>query len=113
MSHTVAIILRFREEAAERFESLFAAEIYPLWEEFKAQDKVIAASLTRVQDGNRSGWSQLKEGVRDHILHFEAPSIAEHNAFDTDPRFLSFLEKVQLLQPEEPGVWLGETLFQI
>ncbi len=113
MSHTVAIILRFREDEAERFESLFQAEVYPLWEEFKAQGKIIAASLTRVQDGNHSGWSQLKEGVRDYILHFEAPSIAEHGEFDTDPRFLSFLEKVQPLQPEEPGVWLGDTLFHI
>jgi len=108
MSETVAIILRFRDHEADGFERLFKAEVYPLWEEFKAQGKFIAASLTLVVDG-----SEIKEGVRDYILHVEVPSRAEHNAFDSEPRFQQFLEKVRPLQPEEPKVWLGETLFQI
>src|SRR5262245_12777001 len=52
MSQTVAIILRFRAEEADRFEQLFQAEVYPLWEEFKQQGKFLAASLTPVQDGS-------------------------------------------------------------
>jgi len=108
MSQTVAIILRFRVEEAERFEQLFQAEVYPLWEEFKMQGKFLAASLTPVQDG-----SELKEGVRDYILHVELPGMAEHHEFDTEARFLNFLAKARPLQPEEPRVWLGETLFQI
>jgi hypothetical protein len=108
MSETVAIILRFREEDADKFEAAFKAEVYPLWEEFKEQGKFISASLTPVIDG-----SDMKAGFRDYILHVEVPSRAEHNEFDSEPRFLPFLDKFKALQPEEPKVWLGNTLFQI
>jgi hypothetical protein len=108
MSETVAIILRFRVEDTEQFESAFKAEVYPLWEEFKAQGKFISASLTPAIDG-----SDMKDGFRDYILHVEVPSRAEHSEFDEEPRFLPFLEKFRALQPEEPKVWLGNTLFQV
>ena len=108
MSETIAIILRFRKEDTERFESEFKTEVYPLWEEFKAQGKFISASLTPVTAG-----SEKKTGFRDYILHVEVPSRAEHEEFDSEPRFLPFLEKFQAMQPEEPKVWLGNTLFQI
>jgi hypothetical protein len=89
MSETVAIILRFREEDAEQFESAFKAEVYPLWEEFKTQGKFISASLTPALEG-----SEKKDGFRDYILHVEVPSRAEHEEFDSEPRFLPFLEKL-------------------
>lgn len=108
MSETVAIILRFREEDAGRFESAFKTEVYPLWEEFKSQGKFISASLTPAMAG-----SEKKDGFRDYILHVEVPSRAEHEQFDSEPRFLPFLKQFQALQPEEPKVWLGNTLFQI
>lgn len=108
MSQTVAIILQFRDEDADRFEGLFESEVYPLWKEFKAAGKFIAASLTPVQDG-----SEVKAGVRDYILHVELAGAAEHHEFDENARFLSFLDKARPLQPQEPKVWLGETLFQI
>lgn len=108
MSQTIAIILHFREEEADRFEQLFKAEVYPIWEEFKAQGKFIAASLTPVQGGGEG-----KEGVRDYILHVEAPDMSAHSEFDSLPRFLKFLEKARPMQPEEPKVWFGDTLFQI
>ncbi len=108
MSETIAIILRFRAEDAERFESAFKAEVYPLWEEFKTRGKFISASLTPVTAG-----SEKKDGFRDYILHVEVPSRAEHKEFDSEPRFLPFLEKFRALQPEDPKVWLGNTLFQI
>ena len=108
MSETVAIILRFREADVEQFESAFKTEVYPLWEEFKAQGKFISASLTPALEG-----SEKKHGFRDYILHVEVPSRAEHEEFDSEPRFLPFLEKFRAMQPEEPKVWLGNTLFQI
>jgi len=108
MSETIAIILRFRKEDTGQFESAFKTEVYPLWEEFKAQGKFISASLTPVAEG-----SEKKDGFRDYILHVEVPSRAEHEEFDSEPRFLPFLEKFQAMQPEEPKVWLGNTLFQI
>jgi hypothetical protein len=108
MSETVVIILQFREEDAEQFERDFAREVVPLWQEFKAQGKFVAASLTPVQDG-----SEVPAGVREYILHVEVPSRAEHDQFDTEPRFMPFLEKYQPLQPVEPKVWLGNTLYQI
>jgi hypothetical protein len=108
MSETVAIILRFREDEAEAFERLFAAEVLPLWHAFKAQGKFIAASLTPAQDGN-----QQKKKLRDYILHVEVPSRAEHEEFDSHPKFEEFLLKARAMQPEEPLVWLGMTMFQV
>ncbi len=108
MSETVAIILRFREEDAEQFESAFKAEVYPLWEEFKTQGKFISASLTPALEG-----SEKKAGFRDYILHVEVPSRAEHEEFDSEPRFMPFLEKFRAMQPKDPQVWLGNTLFQV
>jgi hypothetical protein len=108
MSQTMAIILRFREAEAQRFEELFEAEILPMWLQFKAQGKFLTASLTPVEDG-----SEMKEGVRDYILHVEVPSMAEHEEFDSSAPFLTFLGKVKPLQPEEPKVWLGTTRFQV
>ena len=78
MSETVAI-LRFREEESGRFESLFEAEIYPLWQEFKAKRKLIAATLAPALDA-----PEPKEGERDYILYIYVPSREEHNQFDTD-----------------------------
>ena len=108
MSETVAIILRFREEDAEQFESAFKAAVYPLWEEFKTQGKFISASLTPALEG-----SEKKDGFRDYILHVEVPSRAEHEEFDSEPRVMPFLEKFRAMQPEDPKVWLGNTLFQV
>jgi hypothetical protein len=108
MSETVAIILRFREEDAEQFESAFKAEVYPLWEEFKMQGKFISASLTPALEG-----SEKQDGFRDYLLHVEVPSRAEHEEFDSEPRFLPFLEKFRAMQPEDPKVWLGNTLCQV
>ena len=108
MSETIAIILAFREEDAAQFEESFAAEVYPLWQEFKAAGKFIAASLTPVLEGN-----EQEPGIRHYILHVEVPAREGHSAFDSDPRFLQFLKKVRPLQPHQPKVWLGDTLFQI
>jgi len=108
MTQTNAIILRFRDEEVGNFEALFRKEVLPLWRQFKARGKIIAASLTPVQDGNRR-----RKGVRDYILHVEVPSMAEHSEFDSNASFLKFLPKAQAMQPEEPLVWLGNTLFQV
>ena len=108
MSQTNAIILRFRKDEAQRFEELFEAEIFPMWQEFKARGKFLAASLTPVEGG-----SEMKQGVQDYILHVEVPSMAEHEEFDSSTRFLAFLEKAKPMQPEEPKVWLGTTRFQV
>jgi hypothetical protein len=108
MTQTNAIILRFREEQAIEFEILFKKEVLPLWREFKAQGKIISASLTPVQDGN-----QAKRGVRDYILYVEVPSMVEHSEFDSNPSFLKFLPGAQAMQSEEPLIWLGNTLFHV
>jgi len=108
MSQTNAIILRFREDEAQRFEELFEAEVLPMWEQFKAQGKFLSASLTPVEGG-----SEMKEGVRDYILHVEVPSMAEHEEFDSTAPFLAFLAKAKPMQPEDPKVWLGTTRFQV
>ena len=108
MSQTIAIILRFRDDKASDFEDMFRAKVMPLWEEYKADGRFIDASLTPVQGGSESA-----EGIRDYILHVEVPGMAEHEAFDSDPRFTAFLPQARAMQPEPPLVWFGDTLFQV
>lgn len=108
MTQTNAIILRFDAKKTKEFENLFEKEVLPLWRKFKAEGKFISASLTPVRDGN-----QQKAGIQDYILHVEVPSMSQHSEFDSSPQFNRFLPKAQAMQPEEPLVWLGETLFEI
>ncbi len=108
MTQTIAIILKFRTDQAPDFERLFKAEVLPLWSKFKSKGKIISASLTPIQGG-----MPAKRGVRSYILHVEVPSMVEHEEFDSNPLFNKFLPKAQAMQPEEPLVWFGETLFQV
>ena len=108
MSQTNAIILRIDSKSKKEFEAMFEKEVVPLWRRFKAEGKFLSASLTPVEDGN-----QGKEGVQDYILHVEVPSMKEHHEFDSNPFFTSFLPKAQAMQPEEPLIWLGTTMFQV
>src|SRR3989475_13335322 len=108
MTQTNAISLRVREEEAGKFEALFRKEVLSVRRQFKVRGKIIAASLTTVQDGN-----QGRKGIRHYILHVEVPSMAEHSEFDSNASFLKFLPKAQAMQPEEPLIWLGNTLFQV
>ncbi len=108
MSQTNAIILKFREDQAGDFERLFEGEVLPLWRKFKSQGKIISASLTPIQGG-----IPPKKGVRAYILRIEMPSMAEHEEFDSNPLFNKFLAKARTMQPEEPLVWFGQTMFQV
>jgi len=108
MSQTLAIILKFREDRTGEFEEMLRAEILPLWEEFLAQDKFIEASLTPIEGG-----IPAPEGQRHYILHVEVGGMADHEEFDEHPRFLEFLPRAKALQPEEPLVWFGTTLFKV
>lgn len=108
MTQTNAIILRIDSSRAKEFEELFERDVLPLWRKFKAEGKFIHASLTPVGDGN-----QDKKGLKDYILHVEVPSMKEHREFDTNAAFNMFLPKAQEMQPEEPMIWLGNTLFHV
>ena len=68
MTQTIAIILKFRESEAGRFEAMFEAEVLPLRNQFLAQGKFIEASLSPVE-----GRDDEREGIRQYILHVEAP----------------------------------------
>ena len=80
----------------------------PLWHEFARDGKFLSASLTPVEGGG-----QTQEGIRHYILHVEVPGMAEHEAFDSHPRFLEFLPRAKALQPEEPLVWFGTTRYRV
>jgi len=108
MIQTIAIILKFRESEAGRFEEMFEAEVLPLWNQFLAQGKFIEASLSPVEGGDEE-----REGIRQYILHVEVPGMAEHEEFDDHPEFLEFLPKARALQPEKPLVYFGTTLFKV
>ena len=108
MTQTIAIILKFRDSEAGRFEEMFEAEVLPLWNRFQSEGKFIGASLTPIEGGDPQG-----EGERWYILHVEVPGMAEHKEFDEHPKFLDFLPRAKALQPEEPHVWFGTTLFKV
>jgi hypothetical protein len=108
LSQTIAIILKFRDSEADRFEEILGAEVLPLWNQFLANGKFIGASLAPVEGGDAR-----PEGQRWYILHVEVPGMAEHEEFDEHPRFLDFLPRAKALQPEEPHVWFGTTLFKV
>jgi len=108
MSQTIAIILKFRESEAGRFEEIFEAEILPLWHRFLADGKFIGASLTPIEGGD-----PRPEGERHYILHVEVPGMAEHEEFDEHPTFLEFLPRAKALQPKPPNVWFGNTRFKV
>jgi len=107
MPENVVIILHFRESQAPEFERLFEEEVVPLWREFEAQGKFIVASLSRVFDDH------VQKGIVDYILYLELPGRKEHDEFDEHPPFLAFLEKAKAMQPKEPEVRLGVSLFRV
>jgi hypothetical protein len=109
MSQTVAIVLHIESKHSTDFEVMFEQEVLPLWHRFKDSGKLIAASLTPVEDGDDVG----EEGVTDYLLHVEVPGMEEHNAFDSDPEFLKFLPKAQPMQPKPPRVAFGTTRFSV
>jgi hypothetical protein len=108
MSQTIAIILKFRASDAGEFEGMFETEILPLWNQFLSEGRFIGASLTPIEGGD-----SRPEGERWYILHVEVPGMAEHEEFDEHPKFLDFLPRARVLQPSEPNVWFGNTLFKV
>lgn len=108
MSQTTSIILTFRREDASQFEAMFKQEVYPLWEEFKSAGQIIRASLTPAQVG-QADTTQFIE----YLLSVEVPGMPDHQAFDSDPRFTAFLDKAKPMQPVEPLVYFGDTLFHV
>ena len=103
---SIAIILHIAADKTAEFEAMFEAEEIPIWDEFTARGLFRECSLTRV-----TGGPVKRDGVEDYILHIVATEEG-HNAHDHDPRFASFLQKAQKLQPEEPHVWFGDKIFQ-
>jgi hypothetical protein len=102
-----AIIIRIRASQAQEFERLFEAEELPIWDEFSAEGKFLKARLARIQFG-----SEERDDVALYLIYAEVPSMAEHSAHDSDPRFMSFLQKARRLQPEPPSVFGGDIIFQ-
>lgn len=108
MIHAITIILQFEAQKAKLFETLFEAEIVPLWREFKAAGKFIGASLSRIVDGDN-----LKPDIQQYVLNVQLQVEEAHDEFDTDPRFLAFLERVRPMQPIEPIVRIGQLVFEV
>ncbi len=108
MSHSITIILRFEAQKAAQFETMFESEILPLWHEFKSAGKFIEASLSRVVDGDH-----LDPSIQQYVLNIRPMVDEAHNEFDTDPRFLTFLKRVQSFQSQEPLVRIAELVFKV
>jgi hypothetical protein len=107
-SQTIAIILRFDSEQAADFEKMFAAEVLPLWHQFKAAGKFIGASLTPVLGGGEE-----QPGIASYILHVQVPSASEHEEFDNNASFVDFLARAMPMQPQDPLVFFGNTLHEV
>ena len=106
MSQANAIILRIRRDQAQDFETLFEAEELALWDEFTADGNFLTARLARIEYG-----TEEREDVTLYLLYVEVPSMAEHSAHDSDPRFNAFLKKAREFQPEGPSVFGGDVIF--
>ena len=107
MSQANAIILRIRSDQAQDFEALFEAEELPLWDEYAADGKFLTARLARIEYG-----TEERDDVALYLLYVEVPSMAEHSAHDSDPRFNAFLQKARAFQPEGPSVFGGDVVFE-
>jgi hypothetical protein len=107
MPQANAIIIRIRASEAQSFERLFEAEELPIWDEFTADRKFLQARLTRIQYG-----SEERDDVALYLIYVEVPSMAEHSAHDSDPRFEAFLQKAREFQPEPPSVFGGDIILQ-
>ena len=103
---SIAIILRIAADRVAEFEAMFQAEEIPIWDDFTARGLFTECSLTRV-----SGGGETPEGIQDYILHIVATEEG-HTAHDDDPRFKSFLQQAQHLQPRQPLVWFGDPIFE-
>jgi hypothetical protein len=103
---SIAIILRIAADRVPEFEAMFEAEEIPIWEDFTTKGRFKDCSLTRV-----TGGGETPEDIQDYILHIVATEEG-HTAHDHDPRFKSFLERAQKLQPERPLVWFGDPIFE-
>ena len=111
-SQTNAIILRIRKDKAAEFERAFAAEELPIWEDFHARGKLLAASLTRVEYGVEEDDAKKGNYVA-YILYAVMKDMRAHTEHDEDERFVAFLKKARAWQPEGPSVWGGQTVFRV
>ena len=59
-----------------------------------------------------NGGSEQRGGIQDYILFVVAADHEAHEEHDRDPRFRTFLEKAERLQPEPPLVWYGDTIVE-
>src|SRR5881398_1685863 len=93
------IVLHIASDKTREFEAMFEAEEIPIWDDFTRRGRV-------------QGGSEGCPAVQDYILHVIAADHQAHEEHDSDPRFQSFLEKAQRIQPHPPLVWFGETVFE-
>ena len=101
------IVLHIASDKTREFEAMFEAEEIPIWDDFTRRGRFLECRLVRVQGG-----SEGRPAVQDYILHMIAADHQAHEEHDGDPRFQSFLEKAQRIQPHPPLVWFGETVFE-
>lgn len=107
MPQANALIIRIQADSVDEFERLFAEEELPLWDEYVQAGKFLRATIARVEYG-----TDMRDGIQTYLISVEVPGMAEHSAHDSDPRFNAFLDKVRPLQPLEPSVYGGNTVFE-
>ena len=100
----VGIILRIPTSHVAEFERLFLTSLLPVWRRHHEEGGLLAAALTRVEDGN-----QAQNDVRDYMLRADFTSMAAHEAHDSDPEFEAYAGQLRGIWSEEALVWLGET----
>jgi hypothetical protein len=104
---TTSIVLRITADHAKDFEAMFEAQEIPIWDDFTRRGRFLEARLVRANGG-----SEQRGGIQDYILHIVAADHEAHEEHDRDPRFRAFLTKAERLQPEQPLVWFGDTIFE-
>jgi hypothetical protein len=62
LSQRIAIILRIAEDRAGEFETMFAEDELPIWDEYTSQGLFLSASLTRVEGGSENPGGNMGGG---------------------------------------------------
>jgi hypothetical protein len=108
MSQLNVLVIHIRAEQAAEYERLFTEHELPRWRDFQRDGKFLRAQLFRTEFG-----TDERQDVVKYVIVVEVPSMAEHQAHDSDPEFQKFDQMVDPLQPEQPLVYGGTVLHAV
>jgi len=108
MTHTVSIVLNIAADKADEFERAFEEHEVPIWRDLHQKGTLLRASLSPLEI------STVEAGeTRQYLVLALFKTSAGHHAHDSDPRFERWNELADAYQPEEPFVFVGDSLYEV